>query len=244
VTERAERHFRILQRFVHGRNPLESARLCEVAADVVGVTGAGVMLMSGDASAGRACSSDVVATAIEDLQFSLGEGPCLDAYFQDRPVLEPDLAAPKRTRWPAFSPAAVEAGAGAVFGFPLQIGAVRLGALNLYRTAAGPLTADQHADALVTADVVARALIALQADAPADSVAPDIEAGGDLQLVVHQASGMVSAQLDVDVAEALIRLRAFSFAKDLPLLDVARRVVARTLRFDVATGDPEGEDER
>lgn len=241
MISRAERHLRVLQRFVHGRDPLESARLCEVAAEVVGVTGAGVMLMSGDVAAGRACSSDDVATAIEDLQFSLGEGPCLDAYFQAHVVLEPDLAAPEIPRWPAFTPAAIKAGAGAVFGFPLQIGAVRLGALHLYCAAAGPLSADQHADALVTADVVARTLIALQADAPPGTVAPSIEAGGDLQLAVHQAAGMISAQLEVKVAEGLIRLRAFAFGNDRPLLDVAREVVARTLRFDSATGDQEGQ---
>lgn len=241
MTHGAERRFRILRRLVESQDPMESRRLCEAATELVGVTGAGVMLMSGDVSAGRACSSDHVATAIEDLQFSLGEGPCLDAYFHERPVLEPDLAAPAHPRWPAFTPAAVEAGAGAVFGFPLQIGAVRLGALNLYSAAAGELTADQHADALVTADVVARTLIAMQADAPPGGIAAGIEAGGDLQLVVHQASGMIAAQLEVPVAEALIRLRAFAFGNDRPLLEVAREVVARRLRFDAATGDQERE---
>jgi hypothetical protein len=239
VHDRGERHLRVLQKLVHGRDRLESGRLCEVAVEVVGVSGAGVMLMAGDVSAGRACSSDHVATLIEDLQFSLGEGPCVDAYVQERPVLEPDLAAPAHPRWPAFTPAALDAGVGAVFGFPLQIGAVRLGALDLYNIEAGPLTAEQHADALVTADVVARTLIALQADAPPGLIAFEIEAGSDLHLVVHQASGMVSAQLEVNVAEALVRLRAFSFAADRPLLDVARDVVARRLRFDAATGDQE-----
>lgn len=212
-----------------------------MAAEAVGVSGAGVMLMSGDVSAGRACSSDHVASAIEDLQFSLGEGPCLDAYFQERPVLEPDLAAPAVLRWPAFTPGAMEAGAGAVFGFPIQVGAARLGALNLYCVEAGALTGDQHADALVTADVVARTLIAMQANAPRGGLAAEIEAGGDLQLVVHQASGMVAAQLEVNVAEALIRLRAFAFGNDRPLLEVAREVVARLLRFDAVTGDQERE---
>lgn len=235
----SERRLRVLQRLVAGREPLVSRRLCEVAAEVVGVSGAGVMLMSGDVSTGRACASDLVATAIEDLQFSLGEGPCVDAYFQGRPVLEPDLAAPAVVRWPAFAPAATAAGAAAVFGFPIQVGAARLGALNLYCAEVGALDAEQHADALVTADVIASTLIAMQAEAPAGQLAVEIEAGSDLQLVVHQASGMVAAQLEVSVAEALIRLRAFAFGNDRPLREVARDVVARRLRFDIATGDEE-----
>ena len=239
MTPGTERRLRILQRLVDGGDPSDPARLCELAVGVVGVGGAGVMLISGDVAAGRACSSDGVAGAIEELQFSLGEGPGLDAHLRSRPVLEPDLAAPTVLRWPAFAPAAVAAGAGAVFAYPLQIGAARLGALHLYCGGAGALTADQEADALVAADVIARALLVLQAAAAPGRIAVEIEAGADLHLVVHQASGMVAAQLEVNVAEALIRLRAFAFGNDCPLPEVARRVVARRLRFDAATGEEE-----
>ena len=235
MTTDEERFVRILQRL---GDPTASGDLCAVATEVVGVSGAGVMLMSGDVAVGRACSSDRVSTAIEDLQFSLGEGPCVDAYFQARPVLEPNLASPEVTRWPAFTPAAVEAGARAVFGFPLQLGPVCLGALNLYCSEAGALSEDQHADAIVTADVLTRRLLDLQRDAHPGSVAEAIEASGDFHLVVHQASGMVAVQLDVSVAEALIRLRAHGFANDRQLSDVAHDVVARRLRFDAGTGEP------
>ena len=100
----------------------------------------------------------------------------------------------------------------AIFGFPLQVGAVRLGALNLYCDRPGPLTDDQHADALVMADVAAQAVLVLQANAPPGKLAAELEAGADFQYVVHQASGMVAAQLDVSVGQALdpaagVRLR-------------------------------------
>jgi hypothetical protein len=188
------------------------------------------------------CSSNPVSALIEDLQYSLGEGPCVDAYRQDRPVSEPDLAdhgvlsgADRADRggrrWVAFTPAAVAAGARAVFGFPLRVGDIRIGALNLYRDSPGPLDDEQHADALVLAGVAARAVLVMQADAPAGSLGAELEAGSDFRFVVHQASGMVSAQLDVSVGEALVRLRAFAFAHDRPLAAVADDVVARRLRF-------------
>src|SRR5215210_1621428 len=113
-------------------------QLCAVSAQVLGMTGAGVMLMSGDVPRGSVCSSNEVSRLIEDVQYTLGEGPCVDAYHQDRPVIEPDLAHPASPRWPVFTPAAVDAGAHAVFGFPLRVGAVRLGALNVYRDRPGP----------------------------------------------------------------------------------------------------------
>jgi hypothetical protein len=207
------------------------ARLCRVCADVTAMTGAGIMLMSGDVPRGSVCSSNEVSALIEDLQYTFGEGPCVDAYQQDRPVLEADLAGAGGSRWVAFSPPAVAAGAVAVFGFPLRVGAIRIGALNLYRDRPGPLDDEQYDDAVVLAGVAARAVLAMQADATPGMLGAELEAGSDFRFVVHQASGMVSAQLDVTVGEALVRLRAFAFAHDRPLAKVAEDVVTRRLRF-------------
>ena len=208
-----------------------AARLCEVCVEAVAMTGGGVMLMSGDVPRGSVCSSNTVSALIEDLQYTLGEGPCVDAYHQDRPVAEPNLAAPIVPRWMGFTPPAVAAGARAVFGFPLQVGAVRLGALNFYRDQPGPMSDDQHADALVMADVAARAVLDMQAGAPAGELAAELEAGADFRYVVHQAAGMVSAQLGVPISEALIRLRAYAFSQSRPLNEVAADVVARKVRL-------------
>jgi GAF domain-containing protein len=190
------------------------------------------MLMSGDTPRGSVCSTDDVSALIERLQYELGEGPCIDAFRQDRPVSEPDLAAPRTARWTAFTPPAVAAGARAVFGFPLQVGGVRLGAINLYCDEPRSLSDDQHRDALLMAGIAAQAVLAMQAGAPAGQLAAELEAAADYGYVVHQASGMVAAQLEVSVSEALVRLRAHAFGNSRSLVDVAREVVARTLRFD------------
>ena len=114
----------------------------------------------------------------------------------------------------------------------MSIGDVHVGALNLYRDRPGPLTDDQHADAVVMAGVAARSIIGMQADAAPGALAPGLEASGNFRFVVHQAAGMVAAQLDVPVAEALLRLRARAFSSGRPVSDVAADVVARRLRFD------------
>src|SRR6202034_4375082 len=170
-------------------DPRSSRRLCEVGADVIAVSGAGVMLMSGDLPHGSVCTTDAVSSLIEELQYTLGEGPCVDAFRQERPILEPDLIHPTTPRWFGFAPPAIEAGAQAVFGFPLQVGAIRLGALNLYRDRPGRLTDEQHADGLVLGDIAASAILVLQANAPPGQLAAELEAGSDFQFVVHQASG-------------------------------------------------------
>ena len=226
-----DRLSRIVAALSAGGDGWSSARLCAVCPGVVGVTGAGVMLMSGDIPRGSLSTTDDVSQLIEELQYTLGEGPCVDAYQQDSVVAEPDLAEPVARRWPAFTPPALQAGVRAVFGFPLRVGTVRLGALNLYRDRPGLLNGEQHADALVVADVAARWVLDAQAGAPSGVVAKELEAGADFHFAVHNAAGMVSVQGGISVAEALIRLRAFAFANDRLLADVADDVVARRVRL-------------
>ena len=208
-----------------------SNRLCEVTRDIIGVSGAGVMIMSGDVPRGSLCTTNGVSDLIEELQFMLGEGPSVDAHIDSQVVLEPNLAQPGTPRWLEFSRQAVEAGAGAVFAFPLRVGTVRLGALDLYRDEPGPLSDDQHANALVMADVVANWVLDVQANAPPGSVAEELERDADFHFVVHNAAGAVSVQLGISITEALIRLRAHAFANDKPLRDIAEDVMTRRLRF-------------
>jgi GAF domain-containing protein len=233
-----ERRLRILTLLAgNGDAEAESTRLCEVCAEVTAMTGAGIMLMLDEVSQGSLCTTNTVSALVEQLQYALGEGPGVDAYHDDRPVLEPDLAAPIRPRWLAFTGPAVEAGVRAVFGFPMQVGAVRLGAISLYCDRPGALTDDQHADALVMADVAARAILLLQANAPPGTLTSELTAAAEVRYEVHQAAGMVSAQLSISVGEALIRLRAYAFGNDRVLTEVAGDVVARRLRFDPCSGE-------
>jgi hypothetical protein len=230
----AERLARILARLVAaGASAQMPGPLCRVAAEVVGVSGAGVMVLSGGTPQASLWTTGTVSALIEELQYTLGEGPCIDAHRSGTVVSEPDLDAPQTPRWPAFSPKAVEAGALAVFGFPVRIGAARVGALNFYSDRRGRLSDDQHADALVMADLIARAVLTPQAHDGRWPEPPGF-ADADIHAVVHQAAGMVSAQLDISVADALARLRAHAFATDRRLSDVAEDVVARRLRFDDA----------
>lgn len=227
-----DRRARVLMALATTGGPGRS-RLCTLSARVVAVSGAGITLMT-DKGAARmtVCSSDDVAQVMEELQFSLGEGPCVDAYAHDCPVSEPDLATATTGRWPAFAPAALAAGAIAVFGFPLRAGGRRIGTLNLYRDRPGSLSDDQVADALVVADVIAGEILTFEARATSGALGEGPAGVPEMRLVVHQATGMVAAQLEVGVDEALARLRARAFAEGVPLNTVATAVVNCELRFE------------
>jgi hypothetical protein len=202
-------------------------RICALAVSQLAVTGAGVTLLQragGPGGQRLASASDGVAARLEDLQFTVGEGPGLAAVASDAPVLVPDLAA-VHARWPAFTAGGQAAGVAAVFAFPLVLGAIRLGSLDCYRTAAGRLSPDQVSDALVLADVAFEAVLAAVAGHAPD----DLGWISDIHAEVHQACGMVMYQLRIPIETALLRIRAYAYAHDLPVGEVARQIVSRKL---------------
>lgn len=164
---------------------------------------------------------------LDDLQFTLGQGPAVDAAASGELVLEPDLAGVPSQRWPVFTPAALALGVRAVFAVPLHIGAIRLGVLLAHRGEPGALRGEPLADALAFADAATAALLGPGPGGPGWlAVPPD-----GYRARVHQATGMISVQLGVTAAEALIRMRAHAFSQHRSLTDVAADVVARRLRF-------------
>lgn len=209
-----------------------SSALCLECSDTLGVTGAGIMLVAGAGHRGVLCASNPTSNTVEELQFTLGEGPCIDACAAGVPVLEADLQAPGFERWPAFTPPAIKAGVRAIFGFPLHVGTIQLGALDVYNDYPGELRQEQIVEAVSLADVVTRRVLDLQADAEPGSLASELATADTLRATVHQASGMLSARSDITVDEALLRLRAYAFMADRPINDVARDVVARQLSID------------
>ncbi|HEY5149368.1 MAG TPA: GAF and ANTAR domain-containing protein [Mycobacterium sp.] len=220
------------------------ARICGACVQSVPVTGASVSLMTGTGNRATVYASDGVSARLEDLQFDLGEGPGIDAFGARQPVLVADLGDPRRGvggRWPAFTPAAWAAGARAVFAFPLLLGAARLGVLLLYRDRPEALDSAQLGRALRLADGAFFALFdQLAGSIPSASGEVDREwHGPDVALhraQVYQAAGMLTVDLGVSIEEAMVRLRAHSFASDRPVADVAADIVGRILRLEEDNG--------
>jgi hypothetical protein len=200
------------------------------------VTGAGLALVTEHGPGGMLAATDGPAAVLEDLQFSLGEGPCVDSSATGRPVLHPDLALSGPARWPGFAAGALQAGVRAVFAFPLGIGGIQLGTLDLYRDAVGGLLEDALGEALFHADAATMLLLHLHSEHPVDALGSGWLSEGANRSEVHQATGMISVQAGVGLREALLLLRARAFAAERPLGAVARDVVDRAVRFDSELG--------
>ena len=219
----------------HGRR-VSVADVCAVAVSSAQLSGAWVVAARGGDPDFVMCVTDPVSEQLAELQLTLGEGPCHDVLASAGPVLAGDLGdAQSARRWPAFTPAARQLGAGAVFAFPLIVGAIRAGVLGLYRGSPGPLPGRQLGDLLILADAATVMLLGSEHGdaengdgAGLDGQAPDLALH---RAEIDQATGMLTVQLGVPVAEAFARLRAYAYSQDRRLAEVAGDIVARRLRL-------------
>jgi GAF domain-containing protein len=210
------------------------ADLVAMCAQALPVSGVGLALMTDDGPAGTVAATDGGALELEELQFSLGEGPCVDASNSGRPVLQPDLQRTASDRWPVFAAGAEAAGLAAVFAFPLRVGGIRLGVLDLYRTTAGILSAEELADALSFADAATALLLHLHAQNAGVELPADSLAVLDDRAEVHQATGVVSVQAAVTLQDALLLLRAWAYAEERPVGELAVDVLNGVVDFSDA----------
>jgi hypothetical protein len=207
-------------------------RLCSALTRSLPATGVGVSLLTEDnQGGGTVAASSAASRRLEELQFSLGEGPCIDAYTSRRPVLEPDLTTHGMRRWPAYARAACDHGVQAVFAFPLQVGAARAGALDVYRVEPGSLTADGLTRAVTFAEIAMGLLVDGQNGAPHGRTTTELDDALAYRLEVYQAQGMVMVDLGVTIDEAMARLRGHAYAEGRPISDVAKDIVAGKLRL-------------
>lgn len=207
-------------------------RLCHACVELLGVDGAAISLMHDGATQGTFGSSGELSRRLDEFQFTFGEGPCLDAVRSNRPVLVGDCADPEDGRWPAYTGAVLATGVRAVFALPVAVASVSVGALDLFCNSPGALAGDGLAGGLWASELAALPLLDLMT-ADVDWAAAGEGADGWEQLAslerveVYQATGMIVAQLDVNAAEALVRLRAHAFAEGVTASELAWAIVER-----------------
>jgi hypothetical protein len=209
-------------------------RLCGLCAEVTGVTGAALVVVS-KVNRSTVCASDALSAELEDLAFACSEGPSVDASRRVRPVLVADLAAERPSRWPWFGPAAVQAGARAMFAFPLHFSGCPVGVLVLYRARPGGLTPDQVRDGWAMAEA-ACVLLSIEESDVAGGMRSDWAVGdrSSFRARVHQAVGLTMDDLNLDAVDALALIAAHAFGAGESIGAVAEAILTRKLRLEPA----------
>ncbi len=210
----------------------DDADLCSRFVEFLPVTGASISVFDEAGNQSTICASDGTAARLEELQFELGEGPHWEALHSGRPVLVPDLRSGNPSAWPVFSEAALHTDTGAVFAFPLTMGAVTIGVVDMYCSTLTNLSASAISTALNLAGSVtlpAARMAIRSANREDDSTT--FGAAPELRRDVHQATGMILVQLNVSATEAFLILRAHAFSRGRTVHNIAQDVVARRLDF-------------
>jgi GAF domain-containing protein/ANTAR domain-containing protein len=205
--------------------PAALQRICRAATASLDIRGAVVHVMTGTGAGAVVAGSDETVQRVAELAFSAGEGPCLDAFGQSRPVLVADLLGEGQHRWPGYVTAMREEEIRASFSFPLHIGAVRLGVLDLYGERAGALVPEQLSLALVFAELATERLLGPAPDRTSGSLEGRLLGAMERRAEIHQAQGMVMVDLAVDLAAALALMRAHAFSRGQPLIEVAHEIL-------------------
>lgn len=225
-------------------------RLCSACVALLDVDGAALSVIYDGAISRSLGASGQLSRDLDELQFTLGEGPCLQAVSRGRPVLVSDLDNPDFTDWPSFAEAALKRGVQSVFALPVSAAASPIGALDLYRRRPGDLDVVDLSGGMIAAELAALPMLDLMG-IDLDAAVDDETSGAwnDLssltRVEVYQASGMVMVQLGVSAAEALIRIRAYAYTHDMTASDVAFAIVDDGLRLadDQSGSDPAVEEQ-
>ncbi len=212
-------------------------RLCEACVALFDVDAAAISLIFDGASSGTLGSSGAPARAYDELQFTFGEGPCLDSVAGRTPIVVVDLADPEEVRWPAYGPALLSHQIRCVTAVPIVIAGEFVGALDLFRARPGPLLGEDFVGAVAAAELSAIPVLDLMGgDLQAAVADPSSNAWAELNTLsraeVSQATGMLVAQLGTEPAEALVRLRAHAYATGRSVTDVARDILDRRVNLD------------
>jgi hypothetical protein len=202
-----------------------------------GVDAAAISLVFAGAASGTLGSSGAAARVYDELQFTFGEGPCVDSVARRAPVLVADLANANDGRWPAYGPAMLDHKIRGIFAIPVVLAGEFVGALDLFRAKPGEMHVEDLAGAVVAAELASMPLLDLMhSDLQAAVNDPDSDAWAEFNLLsrteVSQATGMLVAQLGVEPAEALVRLRADAYATNRSATDVARDILDRRLYLE------------
>lgn len=210
------------------------AGFCRPFLDVLPVSGASVSTVGDLLGSETLSASDELAAWLDELQFDLGEGPCWDAVSTGRPILKPDLRSRSGSVWPAFSAGIIQADVSSIFAFPLAVGPLRMGAVDLYSIAPVELDRRQTRQADAMAAVVGRHVLRRALD----TVGSDGDDTGNAysRRLIHQATGVVLAQLDLSADDARLVIQGHAFAASRSMKEVAQDILDGRLNFSMDNG--------
>ena len=209
--------------------------LSDRCVEVLDIAAAGIMLAAPGGELQAMTSSSEAMRVVELFELQSQEGPCLDCYRSGEAVVNQDLTA-MDGRWPRFASVAVNAGFRSADAIPMRLRGQVIGALNLFRSETGSLTADDVTVAQALADIATIAILQRHRAVEVQVINEQLTYALSSRIVIEQAKGMIAERNGLSVEDAFTRLRRHARNNNLRLADLARDVVAGS--FDPVSLDP------
>lgn len=197
--------------------------------ELLDVSAAGLMLVAPEGDLRVAASSSEALRVVELFELQAQEGPCSDCFSTGEPVLSQDLTGPDEGRWPSFGPVAVAAGFRSVHAVPMRLRGNVIGALNLFQTHPGELSADDVGASRAFADMATIGILQHRAVNEARVLAEQLSFALNSRVVIEQAKGALGERLGLNMEDAFSRLRTYARNHNLRLIHVARGVLEGTV---------------
>lgn len=219
-----------------GRGIGAADRLCQACVSVLRIDAVAVSIVFDGANVGTLGASEAAARTYDEMQFTYGEGPCLEAVARRAPVAVADLADIGETRWPAYGQAMLAHQIRSVYAMPIAVAGVYVGALDLFQAHPAVLSGEQVAGVVVAAELAQIPMLDLLDEQLGAAARPGSDAWNELNILtraeVSQATGMLMAQLSIEAPTALVRLRAHAYATGRSATEVAHDIIERRLLLE------------
>jgi len=187
------------------------------------VAEAGVMLAAPDNALQVVASSSETMRSLELFQLQANEGPCVDCFRSGLPIVNIALAVDDG-RWPLFTTKAMAQGIRSVHSLPMRLRGRTIGALNMFRTAAGAMREDDVVVAQALADVATIAILQHEVAADALLLNSQLSQALNSRVIIEQAKGKVSESAGIDMDDAFQLLRSHARNHNVRLTILCRDI--------------------
>lgn len=202
--------------------------LTDRSVTVLGISEAGVMLALPQNELRVVASSSEAMRVLELFELQAQEGPCLDSFQTGEQVSHEDLRE-TTSRWPAFSPAALDAGFQSVFAVPLRVRETIIGSLNLFSVHQARMDDRDLIVARAFADLATISVLQHRASSEAQRLNEQLAGALTSRVIIEQAKGVIAERAGVDMTQAFMRLRRYARNHNVLLTEVAKAAVDGTL---------------
>ena len=203
-------------------------RIVHATHKLFAVDGAGLMLIDPDQLLRSVADSDERVSHLEELQIEHGEGPCIDAFDDKELVHAADLAA--ESRWPSFSPAAVDRGMRAVLASPIPYNQMAIGVVTVFSGEVHPWSPEGELALVAFTDVAALTIANTMQSEQRGELAEQLQRALDARVVIEQAKGALVAREGISAKEAFERMRRQARSERRRVADLAGQIMADASR--------------